>query len=116
MDVLKKYRSFTVIETIIALVLTMICVGIAFTIMLNTEKSGNTFKKMQTHLSLLKELNETKKEKKYLDENKEIESIKFVKTVTQYQGIENLFQVKITAFDNDGKKLDEVRELIIIDE
>jgi len=116
MAFLKKYKGFTIIETIVALVITMVCVGVAFTIMLNVEKSGNNYKKIQAHLYLLKELNRAKEGKKYIDENIDKENVKLVKRVIQYENIEKLYQLKITAFDNEGKKIDEVKELIIIDE
>lgn len=116
MAFLRKYKGFTLVETIIALVITMVCVGIAFTIMLNIEQSGNNYKKIQAHLLLIQELNNTKKEKKFIDENITLENIYLVKTITEYKSFELLYQLKISAFDNNGKKLDEVRELVIIDE
>jgi len=113
---IKKYKSFTLIETIVALVITMICVGIAFTIILNFEKSGNNFKKIQAHLCLLQELNKVKKEKKFLDENINVGNMRIEKTFTQYENIEKLYEMKILVFDNDGKKLDALKQLVIIDE
>jgi hypothetical protein len=112
----KKYKSFTLVETIVALVITMICVGIAFTIMLNVERSGNNFRKIQAHLCLLQELNKVKKEKKFLDENIDLDNMRIEKTFTQYEGIDKLYEMKLTVFDNDGKKLDALKQLVIIDE
>ena len=80
MVLLKKYKSFTIIETIVAIVITMICTSITFTIMLNVEKAGNNYKKIQSHLYLLKELNNTIKEKKFMDEDTK-ESMENIKSI-----------------------------------
>jgi len=112
----KKYKSFTLIETIVALVITMVCVGVAFTIILNVEKSANNFKKIQAHLCLLKELNKVKKEKKFLDESIEVEHLKIVKSFTQYENIDKLYDMKLVVFDDEGKQLDIINQLVIIEE
>jgi hypothetical protein len=111
-----KYKGFTLIETIVALVLTMVCVGIAFTIILNIERSGNNFKKIQAHLFLLKELNKVKTEKKYLDENIQLDNMRIEKTFTQYENFDKLYEMDLSVFDSEGKRLDEIKQLIIIDE
>lgn len=112
----KKYKAFTLVETIVALVITMICVGIAFNIILNVEKSGNNFKKIQAHFYLLQELNKVKNEKKFLDENIDKDNMRIEKTFTQYQSIDKLYVMKLIVFDGTGKKMDELKQLVIIDE
>ncbi|MBI4946039.1 MAG: hypothetical protein HY840_06525 [Bacteroidetes bacterium] len=113
MAVLKKdLQASTLIETIVAMVVLMVCIGIAAMIYVNVTKSGTSREKFHAYVLVNQVAAQSNLQKKYLDEQTEESGITMKKTIEKYGGMDKTFMMKITALDSKGKTLAERKEII----
>jgi len=116
MDLLnKKIRASTLLETIVALMLVMMCFSIGMMIYVNVINSDNNRQKLHVHLLLKGIAFKTKTDNSYLDESIESEMLSIKKKVIKYKDTENLNMLTLKAYDKQGKLLEEYKELLIGD-
>lgn len=109
-----KLRASTLIETIVAMVLLLLCFVISMMIYENVLDSENNRLKLSALLLMNNEAILTKKEKNYLDEEITFNDMKFKKTIYKYQNSEKLYVLTLTAYDKNHHKIIERNELIIM--
>lgn len=107
-----KCKASTLLESLVAMVLIMICFGIAMMIYVNVMSSDNNRQKLSAQLLLNQVALEGKQEKKYLDEKIEAGNMTIQKTVAPYKEADNLSLLTLTAFDKNGKMIAQHKELI----
>ena len=110
----KKIKGSTLIEVLVAMIIVMVSFGIAMAIFMNISSSGNHAQQLKAQLLLNKAAIRTKAENSFIDEISEGESIIINKTVTSYNGIPGLNLLLLQAFDINGKKIAERKELVIV--
>jgi|CXWL01.1.fsa_nt_gi hypothetical protein len=108
----KKIKAATLIESLIAMVIVMLCFGISTTVYINVISSGNQIQKLKSELILKKVAMETKKEHLFLDEEITLDEITVRKKITPYNGLKNLSQINLQAYNSNEKLLSEYNELV----
>ena len=110
----KKIKASTLIEVLIAMILVMFSFGIAMAIYINVSLSDHLVQKLKAELLLNETAIETKAGNSFIDEKTGLGNISVNKTVTSYNGISGLHLLLLEAFDVNGKKISERKELIIV--
>ena len=108
----KKINASTLVESLIAMVVVVISFGIATTIYVNVLSSGEEFQRLKAVAILQKIAMETKQNRLYLDDNIVVDQFIVEKKVISYNGQKHLFQLKLKAYVQKEKQLDEYNELI----
>lgn len=108
----KKIKAATLIESLIAMVIVMLCFGIAITVYVNVISSGNQAQKLRSRLLLKKIAVETKQSRVFLDEKITLDEVVVQKKITPYNGMKNLVQMNLKAYSNTEKLLSEYNELV----
>ncbi len=109
----RTLKGSTLIEVLVAMVIIVICLGIATIIILNISKSGNTRLKLFSEQYAEKVIEQSKLNHEYQDENYETEGIIIEKRVGLYKNLDGLFELTVTVFNVDMKQLVQKKELII---
>lgn len=107
----KKYKGNTLPEVLIALSITSFCSTLAVIIYLNIQKSTMPFLRIKSNDIANKYLNEAILKKDYLDNTFTEEEYKVKKTITRSEKYPDCLQIKISVFDVNQKKLNEVQSI-----
>ncbi len=110
-----KIKGFTLIEVLVSLTLIMLSFGIGLMIYINVIKSDHNYLKLEALAAIKQVSNETKIKKQFIDEEYSFENVDINKTITKYNGSQNLYIISIEAFDKNGKKINELKEMVISD-
>lgn len=108
-----KVQGSTLIEVLVAMIIIVICLGIASIIILNISKSGNTGLKLLAEQYAEKVIENSKLNHEYQDENYETEGIIIEKRVELYKNLDGLLELTVTVFNSDMKQLVQKKVLII---
>lgn len=107
-------KGSTLIETLVAMIIVMLAFGIGLMIYLNVIQSSGAQQKLNAQLQINKVAIETKDKNLFVDGEYTLENLKIVKTLRAYSPeSERLKLLKIEAFDWNGKKTGERKELVI---
>lgn len=107
----KNLKASTLLESLISMVLIMICFTIATAVYLNIIRGNQTGKKLKVHLLMEKMAFETKQNNTYLDETQNYENMVIRKMIKPYPSASGLYLLSLKAFENE-KLFDEYNELI----
>jgi hypothetical protein len=107
-----KIKGSTLIETLIAIIVTVIITGMAMTFFVQVYKSDNRHLQLVTFLKLKELMIETQKEQRYFDEKYSFDSFTINKTVTSYQNIPDVLEISLVAFNASGKKIEEIKQIV----
>ncbi len=108
-----KIQGSTLVEVLVAMIIVVICLGIASIIILNISKSGSTGLKLFAEQYAEKIIEESKLNHEYEDEIYETEGIIIEKHVGLYKNLDGLLELTITVFNSDMKQLVQKKELVI---
>ncbi|MFH0896227.1 MAG: hypothetical protein V2A54_17475 [Bacteroidota bacterium] len=112
----RKLKGFTIIETLVALLVIMLCFGIGGLIITQTIKSDNCAQHSRA-LLLIKEMRmNAKNSSVYMDDEFSKEGIRIKKTVNPFGSFQNLVQVNYSAYDNEAKKIMEISDIEMTDQ
>lgn len=109
-----KIKGSSLLETLIAIVLMVVSFSVATMIIINVLASDRGRMKMHATLELEKLYIQTIHEKSYINSTVESGKIKLVKTIEPYKGSSNLYQITLTAVQENGQNLSEIKKLILI--
>jgi len=112
---IRKVIASTLVEAIIAMLIVTIAFSMALVLMLNISKNSNNSLKTKAYILANDIMVKTKSEKLYFDQEFDYGNITIKKTVAEYENNEELFQLKVSAFDSRDHKLFEQNELLIIE-
>lgn len=108
----KKLQGATLLESIVAMVLLMVCLGIATLVYVNVVGSGNSRQKFHAYVLIHQVAAQARIQRNYLDEEQEMAGITVTKKISKYAGMEKTYTMKITATDLNGEVLAEQKEII----
>lgn len=109
----QSIKAFTILESMVAIVIVMIVFGLTSVVIINISSSGITNEK-QTAYALVNELrNETLQQSRFIDEVIESKNLRIEKTILDYQSSQELKILLIEAFKGK-EKLVESKELILL--
>lgn len=111
---IKRTPAFTIIETIVALLIIVTIFAIVTLSFTRTMDSNNLNEKLEAHIIVIDYAIRTKTEKDFI--NASIESNKFSlnREIDYYQNNKSLLHLTITAKNNRGKVIDTYREIILL--
>ncbi|HNR20927.1 MAG TPA: hypothetical protein PKN75_12590 [Bacteroidia bacterium] len=103
----------TIVESLIAMIVVVTCISIAFMSLSNLISTNKIRLSTSAQLEGLKILQETKKEKTFINETLQKMDFRIEKEVVNYQGNKNLVYIKIRVLkkENELAKLKEIIKL-----
>lgn len=107
-----KLNASSLLETILALLITMLVFGIASMIYVNVLKSGVSLSGLSHRLMLEKMAEETKQKKTYVSERFTEDNFIVDKTIEPYSLQSGLLLLTISLYDSKETLLEEYKELI----
>jgi len=110
---IKKLKAYTLIETIIAMVIIMLVFGIAMMIFIKVMKTDRVVRQAEVFFKMNEILNQSKINNEFTDVTLSFDSYEIQRTLLAYEGSEKVKQLVIVAFDMEGKQIAEKIELII---
>jgi hypothetical protein len=111
----KKLKATTIIESMIAMIIIVICFGIGTMIFNNILSSDKHRQELKAMLYLNQEAIEIKKEKIFLDNEKQIGEWTIKSKIEKYEQTENLIKLELLAINSKGKIIAKRNELIVIE-
>lgn len=105
-------KASTLLESIIAMVIVLVCFTIATMIFVNITNSDKQRLKLKALTVLNREAIETKKSNLLLDEEKIIHPFTVKKVVERFPETDNLYKLLLIAKDSTGKTIAVRNELI----
>jgi hypothetical protein len=112
----RKYKASTIMESIIAMIIIVVCFGIGtmmYTNILDSDKQRNQLKAL---LLLNEETLIIKKEGIYLDLEKKIGEWTLKRSIEPYQNTENLIHLSLSITDQNGKEILTRHEVITVNQ
>lgn len=119
MAILSKYRKLkggTLVEVLIAFVLISGSAVSGMAIYQNILKSNNLIQKWEVHTTAENMLRNMIKNNLYVDENIEINGVRYEKKVYQYAANRTLYVVEVIAYNNQNVIIANSKQLIIKNE
>lgn len=111
----QKIKAATLMESLIAMVIIVLCLGVGTMIYTNVLNSDKQRLQLKAIGALNRLAEQVKAEKNYLDSEAQLNGWNIKKTVNKYNQTENLYQLSITAFDTAGHFIAIRNELITIE-
>lgn len=111
-----KVKASTLVETMVAMVLLCIVMGISMVIFLQSTSSSLNYEKVRASILVQNTIEETRSSFSFSDSEVEVENITLVKSVTPYEGQESLVQVEIVAINSENKVLASTYAIFVKDE
>ena len=108
----KKLKASTLPEALAAMVIILSCFGICAGIYFNVLKSDNSLLNYRVHLLLQNLAEETKQRDLMVSENINIQELDIRKTVEAYPDASDLFTLRLSAFNKEGRCIEEYKELV----
>ena len=111
---IKKLRASTLIEVLVAMVISVITLCFGTAIFIKVMDVGNQPQRITAKILIDRIALESVKQKRYLDEKSKLGELTIVKSVSPYKESKTLNLLSIKAFNNDETLVAERNELIII--
>lgn len=108
-----KIRAFTILESMVAIVIVMIVFGLSSVVIINISSTGITKEKQQAFTLVQQLRNETLQQSRFIDESIELENLIIEKTILDYSTSSELKILLIIAY-RGKEKLFESKELVLI--
>lgn len=108
----KKIKAATLIESLIAMIIIVVCLGAGTMIYSNVLSSDKQRLKLKAILMLNKEAEKIKKEKNFLDGELQEGDYLIKKTIKKMPETENLYSLILVASNKEGKIIGTHNELI----
>jgi len=102
------------VETLVAMVIIMICAGIAFTLFANLSRDVNDELRIEAEIRSNTWAIETKQKKDFTEAEIETENLRLQRMIQVYKKNKRVKVLMIEAFSQAGKKICEYKELITI--
>jgi hypothetical protein len=99
----------------IAMIVVVVCFGIGSMIYMNIIGSGNMTLRLRATLVMNEIAEQAKKDKDFTDDKLTTKELTIVKKMESFQSLTDLKQFTLIAFDKDGKRISEYKELILVE-
>lgn len=113
---LRKIKGSTMIEVLVAMVILLIMLGIGMSIFLNNAEHNNPLQKVYAGQIADSLLEYSEQNREYIDKAIEVEGISLILEFRNYHGNNNSLLAKVSVYDNRGKSLFDLKEIIIVDQ
>lgn len=109
-----KLKAATLIESLVAMVIIMLCFGVSAMIYINVLNGGNYRLKLNAHARLSEIAIESKNKKNFIDREIAGEKLDVKVSFSSYKGSE-LSLMHIAAYDKQGKLIGTRKEIISVE-
>lgn len=109
----QKINAFTILESMVAMVIVMIVFGLSSIVIINVSSSGITNENKEAHALVKLTRNEAIKQNLFIDESIKEGNITIEKSIIDYYQSDELKVLLIEAYSGE-KKVFEIKELIKI--
>ncbi len=110
----RKIQAATLVETLIAMTIIIVCFGIGMMIYLNVLNSDRPWQSLKTY-TLLKEIAKViKVERSYFDDIITMDDYEIHKTIEKHVINDHLIELRLELYDQKGKPLKTRNELIVV--
>ncbi|MFI5219202.1 MAG: prepilin-type N-terminal cleavage/methylation domain-containing protein [Bacteroidia bacterium] len=110
----KKINGSTLIETLVAMVIIIICFGIGTVIYSNVINSVDFRQRLHASMVLNEVSIQSKKDNNYVDNDYEIENLVVKKKINRFMESDDLLQMTLSAYNGKGKLIAQHKEVIFI--
>ena len=110
-----RVKASSLIESLIAMVIIVVCFSIAVMIYVSIMDSDQQRKKMKAILWMNEEVIKIKRSANYIDNEINAKGWTLKKTVEQFEGTENVFVISLAVKDKEGETIAKRNELIPMD-
>jgi hypothetical protein len=107
-----RLKGYILMESMLAMVLVMLCFGIATLIYNNVIASSGNQLRVIARMRLANQAQLAKSENRLLDETIDCSSFRIEQRIQPYQMSSHLIELKLTAIQPNGKELATYHELI----
>jgi hypothetical protein len=115
MDVLKlKFKASTLVETIVAMVIIMICSGTGLSLFSNLSHDVNDELRIEAEIRINSLAVETKLKKEFTETTIQSSNLQVRQTFQEYQNKKRIKILMIEAYSLSGRKICEYKELVTI--
>jgi len=112
LSVTGKAKASSIVEVVISMVVIVIVFGIAMGIFANVQRLSLSAQKVHAQAILKEELIKTEQEPHISKQTNNVDGFEVSSEVTPYQDHADLYLIALAAFDNNGKKMAELREVV----
>ncbi len=112
----QKLMASTLIESLIAMVIILVCMGIGILIYSNVLNSDKQRLELKAILVLNEEVMKVKKEHPIIDQEKKVGEWRIKQTLQLFEQTENVFKLNLVIIDALGTKIFERNELILLNQ
>jgi len=110
-----RVKASTLVESLIAMVIMVVCLGVGTMIYTNVLDSDKQRNKLKAMLLIKKESMEIRSEKNFLDAEKQIGDWIIQRTVEKYDQTENIYKLALSVIDPNKKIIAVHNELILVE-
>lgn len=108
-----KIKAFTILESMVAIVIVMLVFGLTSMVVLNVNSSGITGEEQKAYTLVKKLRNETLAQRQFLDETITVDQLTLKKSVLDY-GTNQYTKILLIEAHNQKEKVYESKEIILI--
>ena len=108
----RKIKGSTLIEVIVAMVITMTIMGIGFKVLANLNRTGNTRLKVNAMLKAEEVIETSVENHELFDQTFDKQYMMIYKTIEKYNNREDICVIKVEVFDRNQKKICEKKQII----
>lgn len=109
-----KVKGSTLIETIVAMVIILVCAGIGLTIFTNTTRDFNESLMIKARLKADSLSVETRNNKEFFDASLEINGLQIERTLQQYSKSRTIKILTIRVLNSSGREICNQKELVVL--
>jgi len=109
----KRFKATTILESMVAMVIAVVCLGIGTMVFVNVLNSDKDRSSLRADLLLNRISLQLKRAKLFIDGEEKAENLIIRKTFEKYGDTDNLLQMTLQALDENNKLLFERKELIL---
>jgi len=109
-----KVKASTMVETIVAMVIIMISMGIGLALFSNLSRDVNDKLRIEAEIKVNSLAVETKLKKEYSDTEIESDNLRIERSIKEYKKTSRIKVLLIEAYSLSGKKICDYKELVII--
>ncbi|HET6990660.1 MAG TPA: hypothetical protein VFJ43_05015 [Bacteroidia bacterium] len=107
-----KFKGYVLLESMIAMIIVMMCFGFAVMIYNNIITGSRSKLKVLARICLANEAAKSKSENRLIDETVDYTEFHIEKKIIPFKNSEKLIQLHFTAITPDGIQLDQYNEII----
>lgn len=107
-----KLRGSSIVEVLVALAISTICIYLGVAIFLGIQNSSRTFSRLKAAEFCEKYMDQTMVEKSYADQIFHLDNFSLSKTVTRHEELWDCYIVRLIVFDSKKKKIGELESVV----